>query len=87
MEILGWAIAVVLAVVIYYLVKKYEGHVGMLNKALEINRAQIEENKAKIEANAENISLNKNSISKNKTNITKNKKTLELNQDIIARLK
>lgn len=80
MLVLGWMVVVILAGVIYYLIKKNESNMAKLSKVIAINRAQIEENKG-------NISSNKSDITKNKTGITRNKKTLDLNQDALARLK
>jgi len=78
MLLLGWIIVAILAAVIYYLINKYESHVTMLNKLIELNREQIEANQMNIADHANKISTNKTNITKNKTSINKNKKILEV---------
>ena len=61
---LGWIVVAILAAVIYYLINKYDKHVSMLNKLIELNRAQIEANQVNIAENASKISTNKSNITK-----------------------
>lgn len=80
MLFLAYIVIAILIGVIYYLSRKFEAHTDILNKMIELNRAEIE-------ANKEKIHLNEKKISSNEQGVKKNKKTLELNQEILEKMK
>ena len=73
MDVLQWIVIGSLVYMIYYLINKYEQRVNELTRLIELNREEINRNKENIKKNAEGVA--------------KNKERLDLNQDIIAKLK
>lgn len=75
-----WIVVAVLVYLIYYLINKYERRIEVLQELIELNRSEIKNNQKKIEENKEKISQNAEGVQRNKT-------TLDLNQELLSRLK
>ncbi len=77
---LQWIVVAILVYVIYYLVNKYEKKLNLLSESIELNKSEIIANKDFIEKN-------KSKIVDNHEKIQHNRKHIDINQDMLVRLK
>ena len=101
MDILQWIVIGVLVYVIYYLINKYEQRVSDLTRLIELNREAINHNKENIQKNAQGVAANREKIEKNAEGVSfnrekiveteqiakRNKEILDINQDMLSKLK